>query len=45
MRPSNGPNTKETCLLLLVACCLLLLGRGQGYSNIYYYTPDPLKSA
>ena len=38
MRASKGQNTKETCLLLLGAFCLLLLVRGQGYSNIYYYT-------
>ena len=48
MRLSNGQNRKEKCLLLLacllLACCLLACQldlRGEGCSNIYYYTPLP----
>ena len=47
MRRSNGQNGKEKCLLLVVACllgCSLDL-RGEGCSNIYYYTPLPLNLA
>ena len=48
MRRSNGQNGKENCLLLLA--CLLLVAcqldlRGEGCSNIYYYTPLPLNLA
>ena len=46
MRPSNGQNGKEKCVLLvaclLLACGLLARFKGRG---IYYYTPLPLNLA